>query len=76
MRRMLTKLIKQALSTEPLQRYAALSEFGTALRKRLAECLRASPAPLPERNSLLFRQRLSLLLGAVVVLLSAFRKLQ
>jgi ribosomal protein L39E len=55
-------VLKKAVHPDPRQRYDELSEFAFDLRHPNKALLDASPAPLIERNPLLFWQALSLLL--------------
>jgi hypothetical protein len=67
-------VLKKAVHPDPFKRYEALSEFVHDLRFPSAEFLNAKPAPLIERNPLLFWKGLSaLLVVAVVVLLAMLR---
>ena len=56
---------------DPYKRYEALSEFVHDLRTPNAEFVTAAPAPLIERNPLLFWKGLSAVLVLAVVVLLA-----
>ena len=64
--------LKKAVHPDPHKRYEALSEFIFDLRHPKDEFLRASAAPLLERNPLLFWQGLSFVLACVILGLLAF----
>ncbi|HTR84764.1 MAG TPA: bifunctional protein-serine/threonine kinase/phosphatase [Reyranella sp.] len=64
--------LRKAVHPDPLKRYAELSEFVHDLRRPNAEVLDANPAPLLERNPLLFWKSLSLALAVALLLLLAF----
>jgi predicted Ser/Thr protein kinase len=65
--------LRTAVHLDPNKRYEALSEFVYDLRHPNARYLDTAPAPLIERNPLLFWQSLCFILGALVVLLLALR---
>jgi serine/threonine protein phosphatase PrpC len=62
--------LEKAVQPDPMQRYEALSEFLFDLRNPKEEFLNPSPAPLLERNPLLFWQALCFLLACAVVFLA------
>ena len=64
--------LKKAVHPDPHKRYEALSDFIFDLRHPKDEFLRASAAPLLERNPLLFWQGLSFVLACVILGLLAF----
>ena len=64
-------VLKKAVHPDPWKRYEALSEFVHDLRHPNAEFVNAAPAPLIERNPLLFWKGLSAVLVLVVVALLA-----
>jgi serine/threonine protein kinase len=59
--------IKRAVQLDPAKRYEALSEFVFDLRQPNAKYLNSAPAPLLERNPLLFWQSACFLLGCIVL---------
>ena len=64
-------VLKKAVHPDPYKRYEALSEFVHDLRFPNAAFVNAAPAPLIERNPLLFWKGLSAVLVLVVVVLLA-----
>jgi serine/threonine protein phosphatase PrpC len=65
--------LQKATHPDPFKRYEALSEFMFDLRHPKEDFLRAKPAPLLERNPLLFWKCLSFILACIVVALLAYR---
>jgi len=64
------EILKKAVHIDPYKRYEEVSEFTYSLRNPSKNDLNARPAPLIERNPLLFWKCLSLILaGAVLYLL-------
>ena len=61
--------LKKAVHPDPLQRYEELSEFLFDLRHPNRKFLEAGPAPLLERDPLLFWKALSALLAIAVIVL-------
>jgi serine/threonine protein phosphatase PrpC len=61
--------LEKAVQPDPLRRYEALSEFVFDLRNPREEFLNPSPAPLLERNPLLFWQALCFILACAVIFL-------
>ncbi len=61
-------VLKKAVHPDPRIRYAELSEFAHDLHHPNAALLDAAPAPLIERNPLLFWKALSLLLALALLL--------
>ena len=64
-------VLKKAVHPDPYKRYEALSEFVHDLRYPNADFVTAAPAPLIERNPLLFWKGLSAVLVLAVVVLLA-----
>ncbi|HZO46692.1 MAG TPA: bifunctional protein-serine/threonine kinase/phosphatase [Xanthobacteraceae bacterium] len=62
-------VLKKATHPDPYKRYDELSEYVYELRHPSKDHLEASPAPLIERNPLLFWKGLSLILAVIVVVL-------
>jgi hypothetical protein len=58
--------LRKAVHPDPNKRYEELSEFVADLRRPNEEFLRATTAPLIERNPLLFWKALSFVLGCAV----------
>lgn len=65
--------LRKAVHPEPARRYAELSEFVHDLRHPNRALLDTNPAPLLERNPLLFWKGLSAVLAAVILLLLALQ---
>lgn len=65
------KVLEKAVQLDPRKRYDELSEFVFDLRQPKSEFLNPSPAPLIERNPLLFWRGLCFVLACVVLLLLA-----
>lgn len=63
--------LRKAVHPEPARRYGELSEFQADLRRPNPRLLDANPAPLIERNPLLFWKGLSAVLAGAVLLLLA-----
>ena len=63
--------LRKAVHPDPARRYEELSEFLYDLRHPNRRLLDANPAPLMERNPLLFWKSLSALLAGVVLVLLA-----
>jgi serine/threonine protein kinase len=61
--------LRKAVNPDPHQRYEELSEFMFDLRHPNRQFLQSSPAPLMQRNPLLFWQGLAAILAAVVLAL-------
>ena len=61
--------LKKAVHPDPYQRYGELSEFMFDLRHPNKDYLEASPAPLMERDPLLFWKGLSAVLFVIVLIL-------
>jgi serine/threonine protein kinase len=61
--------LRKAVNPDPHQRYEELSEFMFDLRHPNRQFLQSSPAPLMQRNPLLFWQGLAAILAAVVLTL-------
>jgi hypothetical protein len=64
-------VLRKAVHPDPYKRYEALSEFVHDLRFPNADFISATPAPLIERNPLLFWKALSAVLALTVVVLLA-----
>ena len=64
-------VLGKAVHPDPRKRYEELSEFVFDLRRPDERFLRTSPAPLIERNPLLFWKGLSFILACAVLLLAA-----
>jgi serine/threonine protein phosphatase PrpC len=67
--------IRTAVQPDPNKRYEALSEFVFDLRHPNASYLRQSPAPLLERNPLLFWKAVSFILACAVAALLIYQHL-
>jgi serine/threonine protein kinase/serine/threonine protein phosphatase PrpC len=65
--------LKRAVHPDPHKRYEELSEFVFDLRRPNAIYLNSSPAPLIERNPLLFWKCLSFILACVILFLLGSR---
>jgi serine/threonine protein kinase len=63
--------LKKALHPDPMKRYDELSEFLYDLRHPNRRLMDSNPAPLIERNPLLFWKGLSFVLVAIVLVLLA-----
>jgi serine/threonine protein phosphatase PrpC len=61
--------LREAVHPDPYQRYDELSEFMFDLRHPKREFLQSSPAPLMQRNPLLFWQGLAAILAITVLIL-------
>ena len=66
-------VLKKAVHPDPRKRYEELSEFVHDLHHPNAALLDAAPAPLIERNPLLFWKALSLLLALALLLVLIVR---
>ena len=64
-------VLRKAVHPDPRKRYEELSEFVFDLRHPDERFLQVSPAPLIERNPLLFWKGLSFLLACAVLVLLA-----
>jgi serine/threonine protein phosphatase PrpC len=65
--------LRKAVHPDPLRRYDELFEFVHDLRHPNGKLLDSNPSPLLERNPLLFWKGLSFVLGAIILLMLAFR---
>ena len=65
--------LRKAVHPDPLKRYGEISEFLYDLRHPNREFLDFNPAPLIQRDPLLFWKGLSLVLGATVLVLLALQ---
>jgi serine/threonine protein phosphatase PrpC len=68
--------LKKVLKTNPLKRYAEISEFLFDLRRPNKEFLSKTKAPLIERNPVIFWKGVSLILATIIILLIYYQSLK